>query len=103
MMEQTKAERALNLIFEEGSLLRDGKNFVGFIDHNYVFGYCYENCLVIRSIDNHREWMLAYVKSCFANIDADDMPDIREVWHDFYGSGVQITYGELPWGWAKQL
>ena len=40
--------------------------------------------------------------ACFANIDADDMPDIREVWHDFYGSGVQITYGELPWGWAKQ-
>lgn len=41
-------------------------------------------------------------KSCFANIDANDKPDIREVWHEFYGSGVQITYGELPWGWAPK-
>lgn len=101
-MEKSRVEQALSLIFKEGSILRDGKNFVGFLEHNYVFGYCYENFLVVRSIDNEREWMLGYVKSCFASIDADERPDVREVWHEFYGSGVQITYGELPWGWAKQ-
>lgn len=101
-MEKSKVEQALNLIFKEGSILRDGKNFVGFLDHNYVFGYCYENSLVIRSIDNHREWMLAYVKSCFASIDADKRPDIREVWHEFYFPGVQVTYGELPSGWVPK-
>ncbi len=63
-MEKTKGEQALSLIFKEGSILRDGKNFVGFLEHNYVFGYCYENSLVIRSIDNKRAWMLEYVKSC---------------------------------------
>ena len=61
----------------------------------------FENTFVVRSIDNEREWMLAYVKVCFANIDADYKPNIREVWHDFYGAGVQITYGELPWGAPK--
>lgn len=101
-MEKTKVEQALSLIFKEGSILRDRENFVGFLEHKYVFGYCYKNSLVVRSIDNEREWMLAYVKSCFANIDADDKPDIREVWHEFYMPGVQITYGELPWGWAPQ-
>ena len=101
-MEKSKVEQALNLIFKEGSILRDGKNFVGFLDHNYVFGYCYEDSLVIRSIENHREWMLAYVKSCFASIDADERPDIREVWHEFYFPGVQVTYGELPSGWVPK-
>ncbi len=101
-MEKTKVEQALSLIFKEGSILRDGKKFVGFLEHKYVFGYCYENFLVVRSIDNEREWMLAYVKSCFVNIDADDKPDIREVRHEFYFPGVQVTYGELPWEWASQ-
>ena len=97
-----EVEKALSLIFEGGSLLRDDNNFVGFIEHRYVFGYYHDNSLVIRSIDNEREWMLAYVKSCFTSIDANEKPDIREVWHEFYMPGVQITYGELPWGWARQ-
>jgi len=101
-MEKTKVEEALCLIFKNGSILRDGNNFVGFLDHKYVFGYCYDSSLVVRSIDNEREWILAFVKSCFANIDDNEKPDIREVWHEFYGSGVQITYGELPWGWAPK-
>ena len=101
-MEQTKVEQALDLIFKEGSILRDNDKFVGFIEHRYVFGYCYEDSLVVRSIDNYREWILAYIKSRFADINADEKPDIREVWHEFYGSGVQITYGKLPWGWAAQ-
>jgi len=101
-VEKTKAEEALILIFKEGSILRDGKNFVGFLEHKYVFGYCYDNFLVVRSIDNEREWMLSLVKSCFANIDDNEKPDIREVWHDYYGIGVQITYGKLPVGWVKK-
>ena len=101
-MEQTKVEQALDLIFEEGSLLRDNNNFVGFLEHRYVFGYHYEDSLVVRSIDKYREWLLAYIKSCFADINADEKPDIREVWHDLYGFGVQITYGKLPWEWSTQ-
>ena len=96
-MENTKVEQALALIFKEGCLLRDGNNFVGFLEHKYVFGYYYKDCLAIRSIDNEREWLLAYIKSRFADIDANEKPDIREVWHEFYGTGVQITYGKLPW------
>jgi len=101
-MEQTKVEQALGLIFKEGSLLRDGNNYVGFLEHNYVFGNCYEDSLVVRSIDNHTEWLLKYVRTCFAEINADERPDIREVRHEFYGRGVQITYGELPWGWSRK-
>ena len=101
-MEQTKVEQALGLIFKEGSLLRDRDKFVGFLEHNYVFGYYFEDSLVVRSIDKEREWLLAYVKSRFAGIDAEEKPDIREVWHDFYGSGVQVTYGKLPWHWSTE-
>ena len=101
-MKQTNVEQALSLIFKNGSLLRDGNNFVGFLEHKYVFGYCYKDSLVIRSIDNHRKWMLEYVKSCFASIDANEKPNIREVRHEFYFPGVQITYGELPSGWDPQ-
>lgn len=101
-MEQANVEQALHRIFSEGNLLRDGNNFVGFIDHNYVFGYCYKSSLVVRSIDNNRKWMLAYVKSCFADVDGKAKPDIREVCHEFYLPGVKVTYGELPWGWAHE-
>ena len=101
-MEQTKAEKALILLFKEGSLLRDENNFVGFLEHNYVFGNCYENCLVVRSIDNYTEWLLKYVRDCFAETNTDEIPDVREVWHDFYGKGVQVTYGKLPWGWSPK-
>jgi len=101
-MEQTKVEQALALIFKEGSLLRDGNNFVGFLEHNYVFGNCYEDSLVVRSIDNHDDWLLEYVRTRFAETNADERPDIRKVWHEFYGTGIQITYGELPWWWAKR-
>ena len=41
-MEQTNVEQALDLIFKDGSLLRDGDKFVGFLEHNYVFGYYYK-------------------------------------------------------------
>lgn len=102
IMEQTKVEQALSLIFKEGSLLRDGNNYVGFLEHNYVFGNCYEDSLVVRSIDNHTEWLLKYVRACYAEINADERPDIREVRHEFYGRGVQITYGKLPWGWSPK-
>ena len=95
-MEQTNVEQALDLIFKDGSLLRDGDKFVGFLEHNYVFGYYYKDSLVIRSIDNYKEWLLAYIKDRFSTIDANDKPDVREVWHEFYGTGVQITYGKLP-------
>ena len=95
-MEKTKVEYALDLIFKEGSLLRDGTNFVGFLDHRYVFGYHYEDCLVVRSVDNYHEWLLDYIKSRFSTIAADEKPDIRKVWHDFYGTGIQITYGKQP-------
>ena len=101
-MEQTNVEQALDLIFKDGSLLRDGDKFVGFLEHNYVFGYYYKDSLVVRSIDNEREWLLAYIKSRFTYIDANEKPDIREVWHEFYGTGVQITYGKLPWNWSTQ-
>lgn len=101
-MEQTNVEQALHRIFSEGNLLRDGNNFVGFIEHNYVFGYYYKNSLVVRSIDNYREWMLDYIRSCFADVDGKAKPDIREVWHEFYLPGVQVTFGELPWGWAPE-
>ena len=101
-MGSSKVEQALELIFKEGSLLRDGDKFVGFLEHKYVFGYYYNDQLVVRSIDNEKEWMLAYIKSRFAHINANEKPDIRNVWHDLYGIGVQITYGELPWGWASQ-
>ena len=101
-MAQTKVEQALDLIFEEGSLLRDDNNFVGFLEHRYVLGYYYKDSLVMRSIDNYTEWLLAYIKACFADINADEKPDIREVWHEFYGRGVQITYGKLPWEWSTQ-
>ena len=101
-MEQTKIEQALSLILKEGSILNDGNKFVGFLEHNYVFGYFYEGRIVIRSIDNNNEWILSYVKSCFSDIDAIESPDIREVWHEFYGRGVQITFGELPWGWTPR-
>ena len=99
-MEQTKVEHALSLIFKEGSLLHDGNNYVGFLEHNYVFGYWHEDDLVVRSIDNHNDWLLKYVRDCFAKTNADERPDIREVWHEFYGKGVQITYGKLPWEWS---
>ena len=101
-MEKTTVEQALDLIFKEGSILRDGTNFVGFLEHRYVFGYLYEDSLVVRSIDNYNKWLLDYVKSRFSTIDANEKPDIREVWHEFYGSGVQITYGKLPWNWSTQ-
>ena len=101
-MEQTKTEQALRLIFQEDSILRDGYNFVGFLEHKYVFGYYTENSLVVRSIDNLREWLLAYVKTRFADMDAGERPDIREVWHEFYGIGVQVTYGKLPWSWSTE-
>ena len=101
-MEQTKVEQALSLIFKDGSLLRDGINYVGFLEHNYVFGYCHEDDLVVRSIDKHNDRLLKYVRDCFAEINADERPDIREVWHEFYGRGVQITYGELPWDWSPK-
>ena len=99
-MEHTKVEQALSLIFKEGGLLRDGNNYVGFLEHNYVFGYCHEDDLVVRSIDNHNDWLLDYVRARFAETDADERPDIREVRHEFYGRGVQVTYGELPWDWS---
>lgn len=99
-MEKTNVEQALDLIFKDGSLLQDSNNFVGFLEHRYVFGYSFKDSLVVRSIDNHREWLLAYIKSRFSTVDAEEKPDIREVWHEFYGSGVQITYGELPWDWT---
>ena len=38
-MEQTNVEQALSLIFKDGSLLRDNNNFVGFLEHKYVFDY----------------------------------------------------------------
>jgi len=95
-------EHALCLIFKEGSLLRDDNKFVGFIEHNYVFGYYHNDSLVVRSIDNYREWMLAYIKSCFDDVKSDEKPDIREVWHEFYMPGVQITYGKLPREWTDQ-
>ena len=92
-MEKKKVEQALDLIFREGSLLRDGTDFVGFLEHRYVFGYHYEDSLVVRSIDNYDEWLLDYVKSRFSTVDANEKPDIRKVWHEFYGTGIQITYG----------
>ena len=98
----SKGEQALKLIFRDGSLLRDKDNFVGFLEHNYVFGSCYDNRLAIGSIDNHIEWLLTYVRSCFADVNVDEKPDIREVWHEFYGRRVQVTYGELPWDWSPQ-
>ena len=101
-MKQTKIEQALGLIFKEGSLLRDANNYVGFLEHNYVFGYYHENDLVVRSIDNHNDWLLKYVRTCFDEATDDEKPDIREVWHEFYGRGVQITYGELPWDWSPK-
>ena len=101
-MEKTKVEQALDLIFREGSLLRDGTDFVGFLEHRYVFGYHYEDSLVVRSIDNYDEWLLDYVKSRFSTVDANEKPDIRKVWHEFYGTGIQITYGKLPWDWSTQ-
>ena len=101
-MEQTKVEQALDLIFEEGSLLRDDDKYVGFLEHRYVFGYYYKDSLVVRSIDNYTEWLLDYIKSRFADINADEKPDIREVWHEFYGRGVQVTYCKLPWNWSTQ-
>ena len=103
-MEQTKVEQALELIFNEGSLLRDGYHFVGFLEHKYVFGYYHDdNSLVVRSIDNETEWLLNYVRNCFTEEKADERPDIREVWHEFNGRGVQVTYGKLPWGWSPTL
>jgi hypothetical protein len=93
-MESTKVEQAIGLIFEKGSLLRDENNYVGFLEHRYVFGYHHDNTLVVRSIDNMNDWLLAYVQSCLADVDANEMLDIREVWHEFYGRGVQITYGK---------
>ena len=101
-MEQTKAEQALDLIFKDGSLLRNGDKLVGFLEHRYVFGYYFKDSLVVRSIDKDTEWLLAYIKACFVNIDANEKPDVREVWHEFYGRGVQITYGKLPWEWSTQ-
>ena len=101
-MEQTNVEQALDLIFKDGSLLRDGDKFVGFLEHNYVFGYYYKDSLVVRSIDNEEEWLLDYIKSRFTDIDANEKPDIRKVWHEFYGTGIQITYGKLPWNWSTQ-
>ena len=97
-----KGEQALKQIFKDGSLLRDEDNFVGFLEHNYVFGSCYDNGLAIGSIDNHTEWLLTYVRSCFADDNVNDRPDVREVWHEFYGRRVQVTYGKLPWDWSPQ-
>ena len=70
-MEQTKVEQALDLIFKDGSLLRDGDKFVGFLEHNYVFGYNYTDSLVVRSIDKDTEWLLAYIKDKFSTIEAE--------------------------------
>ena len=101
-MEQTNVEQALGLIFKKGDLLRDGSNYVGFLEHKYVFGYSSEDSLVVRSIDNHNDWLLGYVRDCFAETNSDERPDIREVWHEYYGRGVQITYGKLPWDWSPK-
>jgi hypothetical protein len=73
--------------------------FVGFIDHQFIYGVYGPKSINLRIPDHNVDKLEKNIKQRLDSITLEPMPDIRPVYSAFWDRGVQITFGKLPWGW----
>lgn len=99
-MFKKEISEVFDILFPKDKIAFDGEQFVGFIDHQFIYGEFNETSIVLRLPDNDNGLLVANVRKMIKENGMTPRPDVRKVYNLRLNNGVQITFGELPWEWG---
>ncbi len=99
-MYKKEISEVFEILFPKDKIAFDDYQFVGFIEHQFIYGEFDDSAIVLRVPDHDNDQLVANVRKMIKEKGMTPRPDVRKVYSFRWDNGVQVTFGKLPWEWG---